>query len=118
MANFQSIVISIFAVLLVICLIAMGYLMYRRQKSEEWPPLIGDCPDYWVDEEGNGSQCVNTENLGTCPNNLTMDFTVAPYNGSNSSCIKYKWATSCGVTWDGITSGVFNPCDPESGNIV
>ena len=46
-----------------------------------------------------------------------MDFTLAPYNGSDSGCQKYKWATSCGVTWDGITSGVINPCDP-SGNFV
>jgi hypothetical protein len=41
----------------------------------------------------------------------TMNFDAAPFNSDNGLCAKYKWATSCGVTWDGITSGVKNPCD-------
>lgn len=117
MASFQSIVIVVFLVLLVICLISIGYMMYKKQSTQQWPPLIGDCPDYWVDLSGNGAQCVNTKSLGTCTNNKTMDFTVSPYNGSDSACQKYKWSTTCGITWDGITSGVVNPCDP-SGNIL
>ncbi len=117
MANFQSRTVMIFTFLLIICLIAMGYMMYKKQTSQVWPPLVGDCPDYWVDLSGNGAECINTHNLGKCPNNKNMDFTVAPYNGSNPSCAKYTWATACGLTWDGITSGVVNPCDP-SGNVV
>lgn len=91
--------------------------MHKKQSKTVWPPLVGECPDYWLDLSANGSKCINTKNLGTCPNNKTMDFTLAPYNGSDSGCQKYKWATSCGLTWDGITSGVINPCDP-SGNFV
>jgi hypothetical protein len=41
---------------------------------------------------------------------ISMDFTKAPYIGAASTCAKYKWANSCNVTWDGITSGVTNPC--------
>ena len=117
MASFQSNAIIFFAVLLVVCLIAVGYMMYKKQTKAAWPPLVGECPDYWLDLSTNGSKCSNTKNLGTCTNNKMMDFTLAPYNGSDSACQKYAWATSCGVTWDGITSGVINPCDP-SGNIV
>ena len=117
MANFQSTTIVVFIVLLIICLIFIGYMIHKKHSSQKWPPLIGDCPDYWVDLSGNGGKCINTKNLGTCPNNKIMDFTIAPYNGSDATCQKYKWATTCGVTWDGITSGVVNPCDP-SGNIV
>ena len=73
------------------------------------------------DLSGNGAQCVNMKDLGTCNGSvpegrhLQMNFTVAPYAGQNSLCAKYKWATGCGITWDGITSGVSNPCD-TSGN--
>jgi hypothetical protein len=65
----------------------------------------------------NGAQCVNVKNLGTCNSGMTaerhlqMDFSVAPYVGKNSACSKYTWASGCGITWDGITSGVSNPCD-------
>jgi len=120
MATFQSTVIVVFGVILIVCLLSMGYMMYKKQTTGKWPPNIGECPDYWVDLSGNGSQCVNTKNLGTCPNNTTMDFTVAPYNGadgSNELCEKKRWAQTCGLTWDGITSGVIDPCD-VSGNII
>jgi hypothetical protein len=45
-------------------------------------------------------------NLGNrkCP--TTMDFTTARWNGSNSTCAKYKWAKTCNLTWDGITDKV------------
>ena len=34
----------------------------------------------------------------------------ATFNAENGTCSKYTWATRCGVTWDGITYGVNNPC--------
>ena len=41
----------------------------------------------------------------------TYNFAAAPYIGSNGLCEKYKWATTTGVAWDGITYGVTNPCN-------
>jgi len=119
--NFQYIVLTIAVVLLLLCMILISIALIKSKKAEQWPPLIGDCPDYWVDLSGNGAQCVNMKDLGTCNGSvpegrhLQMDFTVAPYIGQNGLCAKYKWATGCGITWDGITSGVSNPCD-VSGN--
>jgi hypothetical protein len=121
MANFQGIVIIVAILLLIIALILIGLLMAKSKSTEQWPPLIGACPDYWMDTSGNGSNCVNVKDLGTpkcnyaplSPDNgdhLTMDFSVAPYDGSNGLCQKYTWATGCGVSWDGITYGVQNPC--------
>ena len=40
-----------------------------------------------------------------------MNFNNAPYTGDNGTCNKYIWAKKCGVTWDGITYGVENPCN-------
>lgn len=116
MANFQTTTIIV-AVVIYILFILFAWFMMTKKSTQTWPPLVGECPDYWVDMSGNGAKCVNTKNLGTCQNNRVMDFTVSPYNGTDDLCQKYTWATGCGLTWDGITSGVTNPCDP-SGNTV
>ena len=118
MANFQGIVLIITVILLIIAIILIAIVLMNSKASAQWPPLIGDCPDYWVDMSGNGAKCINMHDLGSCPKHsgekhLTMDFTVDPYIGSNGLCSKYQWAQGCGVTWDGISYGygAVNPCD-------
>lgn len=118
MQGFQKIVLIIAIVILIVILIFIGYSLGNVTK-ESWPPLIGDCPDYWIDMSGNGAMCVNTKDLGNgkClsltdgESHQTVDFTTGVYTGSNSACAKYTWANTCGVSWDGITYGVTNPCD-------
>jgi len=127
MASFQKIVVIIAIILLIVCLVFIGIALTKSGSASQWPPIVGSCPDYWYDTSGNGSNCVNVQNLGTCssggngvvpinmPNaKIAMNFNVAPYVGSAGTCAKYQWATKCGVTWDGITSGVVNPCDAIS----
>ena len=112
MANFQRTIIYIGIILLIIIIIIVGYTLATKKTPVQWPPLVGDCPDYWVDTSGNGGNCVNTKGLGTCTaSGSSMNFSIAPYTGSNGICNKYKWASKCDITWDGITSGVPNPCD-------
>jgi len=200
---FQKTVVIIAIVILLFILIIIGMSLSKSSSSDaQWPPIIGDCPDYWVDLEGNGSACMNTHNLGTCnlvnskklytdhPNTNsadntltehtgvsqaqckilcsgsamcfgtayrnsteqcflkteevvkaptqkdndytlsfknsvsgtdinanTMDFSVAPFTGSNGTCAKYSWSNNCGVVWDGINSGNdSNPCNASSTN--
>ena len=117
MQLFQKIVLFSAIAVLILMLVFIGYSL-RQSVLSAWPPLIAECPDYWVDMSGNGSKCVNVQNLGngTCKasgtdTNLTMDFTQPAFVGGNALCSKYTWATNCGVTWDGITYGVPNPCD-------
>lgn len=116
--NFQKIVLIIASLLLIISLIIIASIFYKSTYgSTEWPPNVGVCPDYWVDLSGNGSECFNSKYLGTCDqykptseSNNTMNFDTSPYNGTDGTCEKYKWAKGCNLTWDGITSGVSNPC--------
>jgi hypothetical protein len=74
------------------------------------------CPDYWIiDGSGNNTRCINQKDLGTCKplsgkNHLIMNFNNPSFTGSQGTCNKYTWATNCGVSWDGITYGVNNPC--------
>ena len=114
--NFQKIVLTIAIIVLIIILAVTGVALSKAANSTAWPPIVGACPDYWVDMSGNGEACFNSHKLGSC--NIptsddmtnTMNFNQAPFNSSSGSCTKYTWAKNCGVTWDGITSGVPNPC--------
>ena len=117
--NFQKIVLTIAIILLIVALVFIGISLGQAKASETWPPIVGECPDYWVDLSGNGAMCVNTHLLGTCnipssDNKNSMDFTSSTFSGAGGTCAKYTWANGCGVTWDGITSGIVNPCSTTS----
>lgn len=118
MDGFQKIVLIAAIVILIISLVFIGVQLSSTQTA--WPPITAECPDYWViDGSGNNSTCVNVKDLGTCPaqpNNkhLTMNFNIPAFTGSNELCSKYNWATKCGVSWDGITYGVSNPCQTST----
>ena len=119
MAGFQKTVLFAAIIILIVSLIFIG-LALRKAQNQVWPPMVPACPDYWtIDGSGNNSVCVNVKNLGTCPapsgqKFLKMNFNNAPYTGSNGVCSKYTWATNCGLTRDGITYGVNNPCQTTS----
>ena len=113
--SFQKIVLTIAVILLILTLVVIGYSLSKAKSEAPWPPMIGDCPDYWLDLSGNGAACVNTHSLGTCNiptsgQKNAMDFSTPAFTGANGLCAKYTWAKACNVTWDGINSGVQNPC--------
>ena len=119
MDGFQKFILFAAIIILIIALVFIGIaLTYSTDTT--WPPMTPECPDYWtIDGSGNNSRCVNVKDLGTCPpqsgqQHLTMDFNTAAYTGANGMCAKYTWATNCGVSWDGITYGVNNPCQSTS----
>jgi len=117
---FQKMVLIAFGVALVTILVFIG-VSAGYSKDEQWPPVVADCPDYWLlrgATDSESQKCVNVKDLGTCPaasgkKHAEMDFTKYPFNESNDLCAKYKWATKCGIPWDGITYGVENPCDAD-----
>jgi hypothetical protein len=118
---FQKMVLTAAIVILIIMLVIIGMSLSKASYEDTWPPIVGDCPDYWVDMSGNGEACLNSHSLGRCNvptkgENGTMNFNQSPFTGDNGICSKYNWATGCGVTWDGITSGISNPCDTSTTN--
>lgn len=119
MDGFQKFVLFSAIIILIITLVFIGITL-TSANSTTWPPMTPECPDWWtIDGSGNTATCVNVKDLGTCPpqsgqKHLTMNFNTSPFTGSNGLCSKYNWATKCGVTWDGITYGVNNPCQTSS----
>ena len=117
METFQKIILYSAIIILIVILIIIG-IAFSYAKNEQWPPLVPECPDFWIaDGSGNNTQCVNVKDLGSCKkpekgqSHYTMDFTTPEYSGSNGLCAKYTWANKCGLSWDGITYGVSNPCN-------
>lgn len=111
--KFQKWVVLIAIILLVVSLILIALVLVNSKKSQPWPPVLSNCPDYWTDVKGDGSQCQNDlklagsyaqSNRSTCTNQ-TVNFAVAPYTGVNGLCNKYQYAHNCGIEWDGITYG-------------
>ncbi len=108
MEAFQTIVLISCIIILIVTLVVIGLALRNTNSDQQWPPMIPECPDYWeLDQSRN--RCVNTKNLGNC-NLRNMNFNVPLYSGEQGKCEKYKWATRCGISWDGITYGVKNPC--------
>jgi hypothetical protein len=116
MENFQKIVLFVAIFVLIVSLILMGIALGSASK-ENWPPLVSDCPDWWVaDGSGNNAMCVNVKDLGICSaksgdKHQKMNFNSDTFSGSDGTCAKYNWANKCKVSWDGITYGVENPCN-------
>lgn len=117
--SFQQIAIYIGVVILIILLIIIAINMNSAVKTSKWPPVIGDCPDYWYDAGSGGSKCtVNVDNVNR--GNFEggeVNFSRAPYTSNRGECAKYRWATENTVSWDGITYGRENPCITVSKNI-
>jgi hypothetical protein len=115
MESFQRFILFSAIIILIIALVFIGVTL-TYSKEHQWPPVTPECPDYWIAEgSGDNTTCVNMKNLGTCPPKsgdkyLKMDFNNATFSGSNGICAKYTWAKNCGVSWDGITYGISNPC--------
>lgn len=111
--NFQTSILILAIVLLLVGSIVLSYSIRASVKSQKWPPNISNCPDYWVDELGDGTTCTSTgtnvnENLTNCSG--TVDFSVL------SLCDKKKSANTCGIYWDGITYGhnpLISKCDKK-----
>lgn len=116
MEGFQKIVLITAVIILVVILIVIGVSL-AGAKDENWPPLVPECPDFWtIDGSGNNTRCINVKDLGVCPprsgqQHLVMNFNLPLFTGSDEMCQKYKWASNCGVSWDGITYGRDNPCN-------
>jgi hypothetical protein len=110
--NFQKIILSIAGIMLVITLLIIGYSMYFMKYDTKFPPIISQCPDYWVNvplesnmtSNASDSMCVNKKDLGKdiCPKQ--MNFNDSVWQGNRGMCMKKVWANECDLTWDGITN--------------
>tara|TARA_A100001015_G_scaffold313624_1_gene421277 strand:+ start:655 stop:1059 length:405 start_codon:yes stop_codon:yes gene_type:complete len=124
--TFQKTVLTIAIVLLIICLIFIGVMMYNSKYSAKFPPVTSSCPDYWVDlgstsENEDRSMCVPPgfidpktgkqvtpeipgygSNDGSCkqPKYIDNSGTMT----SDELCDNSRWAKKCNLSWGGVTN--------------
>lgn len=112
--NFQSIVMIVAIIILIITLTMIGVSLSNLNSQVKYPPVIADCPDYWSietqspDENGNTDFiCKNEKSLGH-GDSITgcneFDNSLSKFKGMGGLCEKRKWADKCNVTWDGVTN--------------
>ena len=112
--TFQKITMIVALVILIICLIFIGVSLYNSKYNTQYPPVVSDCPDYWINiSEDNPSLCKNAKNLGSSNCNKLMNFNDIIWKGDDGLCRKYKWANTCNLTWDGVTNAT-DPCNTQS----
>lgn len=105
MNQFQSIIINIAIISLIILFIIIGVMLYYAKSKEIYPPVIADCPDYWLSQQhGKKELCYNTLNIGKSSCNKTINFNNEKWKGADHICKKKEWAKNCDLTWDGITN--------------
>jgi hypothetical protein len=109
--SFQEIVLTVAVILLIICLIMIGWALRKNKKEVDFPPVLPICPDYWEvvldpdDEEGKPKGCKNVNNLGNDDGD-EVNYNIINYD----NCRKSRWAQGKGLTWDGLTNDP-NVCD-------
>ena len=99
--TFQKNTLRIAGVILVVSLGIIGYLLYDAQSNLDYPPSVGQCPDYFTINENN--HCVNSMGLETSCGEIP-DFSTGDFTGNDGAKNKCKWAKECNLTWDGITN--------------
>jgi len=115
MAGFNSVVLTIAIVILVICLALIGWGIYDTVYGADakWPPIMSTCPDFWTttttfsggDMKKPITMCNNTLKLGKGGssggggNDFCDKFNI---HDLKSACSKHTLASACDITWDGF----------------
>lgn len=94
-------------IIIVIILVLAGSFIYSKMKKPQKPSMVlyPQCPDYW--ECVSANKCKNVHSLGACrlgndPDNI-IDFNSDTFlNEITGNYMKCKWASDCGVSWEGI----------------
>ena len=73
MANFQKMTLMIACIILLICIVIIILIFLFPNTKQVWPPLVANCPDYFTDVKGDGSECVNNLSLGTYLIQVSID---------------------------------------------
>ena len=97
--GFNRTVLIIATVILIIILTILAILLYNSHGALQFPPEVGQCPDYWTLKNG---ECHNTKALGNCGKTMNPN---QWGKGKHARKEKCQWAKNCGLAWDGITNG-------------
>jgi hypothetical protein len=99
--NFQRIILIIALIVLVLMTVILFYSVGATLKKKSYITNQSNCPDYWIDSEGNGTAC-----LGSLYNVSPGELCYGNVNFSKmTNCEKYNTMQNCKLNWNGINYG-------------
>ena len=118
LGSFNKTVLIVACVLLILGLILIGVFISKNIEKAAYPPVVGDCPDYWdvsynsANQKICSSNSINTGIAGnmvsssttSCQSYPVSNFTNAGTSVDDIICAKHNWAKECNIHWDGITN--------------
>lgn len=119
MNAFNTIVLTIAVIFLILILTAVGVIMlYTNNNNMVYPPTSSTCPDYWTYSNGkctsNGTNLGKISAAGPVTGTSATAFSFSPadgyftQNGISQTCGQKRWAVTNGVVWDGVSN--YNKC--------
>lgn len=87
-----------FGIQLIIVLVILAVIISNRNKSQDFPSIVGKCPDFFsLNSEGD---CIMTESVYS-----SREPQCKRMNPSSMSLREKRTiAADCGLAWDGITN--------------
>lgn len=122
MNEFNTLVLNIAIIILILSLVVVGIILYFSIQNSTFPPFDTQCPTYYkldpsgvecrfdTTTYGSSSGRTNYPSLAVPPSNTNCNpVPVSTFYGNGYSrdeilCSKNRWAKSCGVFWDGVTN--------------
>jgi hypothetical protein len=113
LGSFNKTVLIVACILLILGLVLIGLFISKNIEKAAYPPVVGDCPDYWdvgYNTSTNKKTCTsNSINIGRvqpprCRNYAAQNFDANGTSVDDIICSKHRWAKECNIHWDGITN--------------
>lgn len=111
MAAFQNNVVRIATIIFIFFMALTSLMLLLAKQNQKFPPMYPTCPDYYtLKSEGEQAYCQDIKGLDYKGDNqakcVKLNISDDKYRGWKTQQIKnkLKWATDCGVTWDGLTN--------------
>lgn len=135
MDGFQTTILGVAAVILILILTVVGLIMSNNIANSVFPPSSLKCPNYWqLNSDGTCQIPINTTgasatvgvNKGTWDGSTvngsktmpglnstlgTINFADAGWGSlgsASATCAQQSWANKYGILWDGISN--YNGC--------
>uniref|UniRef100_A0A6C0BSL9 CPW-WPC domain-containing protein n=1 Tax=viral metagenome TaxID=1070528 RepID=A0A6C0BSL9_9ZZZZ len=106
MGRTQMIILLIMGFFLSISMYVIYGETKRNAKDVEFPPVVGECPDYYKKSEDSlGCESGYKITSSKCDAAIkATDFSAPFWSGQMGMCRKHKMTKNCGVAWDGISN--------------
>lgn len=101
--NFQEIVIYVALIIMILALIVVFMMLYYSSDKNQFPPVIGKCPDFFV--INSTGKCVNYAGIGnpTYGGGEGIAQQTDPLTPEAACNLRNELLTNR-QTWDGITN--------------